>query len=93
MPGIDTSEPNRPRARRVWFDAGLMHVELVDGRVLHARYDLFERLMSASPAQRDNWELIGAGVGIHWPDLDEDLSTDGLLQDAVAVTASHEAAE
>jgi len=93
MPGMNSSDPSRPRAKRIWFAADLMHVELEDGRVLHVRYDRFKRLGSATEAQRANWQLIGRGVGIHWPDLDEDLSTDGLLRDAVAVSASHEAAE
>lgn len=84
---MNSSQPNRPRAGRVWFDNGLLHVELLDGRVIAARYDTFPGLASASPAQRENWEIIGAGVGIRWPDVDEDLSTDGLLRDAVSVTA------
>jgi hypothetical protein len=41
-------------------------------------------LLDASPEQRRNWELSGAGYGIHWPDLDEDLSTEGLLRGAPA---------
>ncbi len=90
---MNTSDPDRPRARRVWFDAGRLHVELADGRVVHARYDRFPRLAAASDAQRGTWEIIGHGVGIHWPEIDEDLSTDGLLRDAVSVSASHEAAE
>jgi len=85
---MNSSQPNRPRARRVWFDSELLHVELVDGRVIAARYDVFPRLVEATPAQRENWEIIGAGVGIHWPDVDEDLSTEGLLRDAVTVIAA-----
>jgi hypothetical protein len=90
---MNTSAPNRPRAKRVWFESGLMHVELVDGRVVHARFSRFRRLAAATNAQRDAWELVGRGVGIHWPEIDEDLSTDGLLRDAVAVSAAPEAAE
>ena len=65
-----------------------MRVELVDGRVITARYDTFHRLRDATKTQRENWQLIGRGVGIHWPDVDEDLSTDGLLRDAISVAAS-----
>jgi hypothetical protein len=89
---MSTSSP-RPRAKHVSFAGGLMHIELEDGRVIHARYNCFPRLAKASDAQRNRWELVGHGVGIHWLDVDEDLSTDGLLRDAVAVTASNEAAE
>lgn len=88
---MTSSDPNRPRTRRVWFFGGLLKVELVDGRVITARYDGFPRLRDATKAQRDNWQLIGRGVGIHWPDVDEDLSTDGLLRDAVSVAASPKA--
>ena len=82
---MNTSTPNRPRAHDVRFDGGLMHVELEDGRVLTTSYDRFPKLVHAKPVQRNRWEIIGHGVGIHWPDLDEDLSTDGLLRDAIRV--------
>ncbi len=85
---MNSSHPNRPRAKHVWFAENLLHVELRDGRVVSARYDMFPRLANAMPEQRDNWELIGEGVGIHWPDVDEDLSTDGLVRDAVSISSS-----
>jgi len=85
---MNSSEPNRPRAKRAWFADELLHVELEDGRVLTARYDNFPRLADATDEQRDNIQIIGSGVGLHWPDLDEDLSTDGLLRDAIAVEAA-----
>ena len=69
-----------------------MYVELQDGRVIAARYDGLPRLRDADASQLERWELIGDGVGIRWPDLDEDLSTEGLLRDAVSVAAApHEA--
>ena len=46
------------------------------------------RLFNATPAQRANWEPCGAGYGIHWPDIDEDLSTEGLLRGAPAPKAA-----
>jgi hypothetical protein len=52
---------------------------LVDGRVISVPLAWSWRLSEATPAQRANWELIGDGYGVHWPDVDEDLSADGLL--------------
>ena len=84
---MNSSQPNRPRAKHLWFDGDLLRVELEDGRVLAVRYGVFPRLAKASRAQRNNWKLIGRGVGIHWPAIDEDLSTDGLLRDAISLTS------
>ena len=52
---------------------------LVDGRVISVPLAWSWRLADATPAQRANWQLIGDGHGVHWPDIDEDLSADGLL--------------
>jgi len=83
---MNSSHPNEPLAKSVRLAPdGLIFVELVDGRVIAARYDTFSRLKKASDKQRTNWRLIGDGVGIHWPDVDEDLSTEGLLRDALLV--------
>jgi len=54
-------------------------VELIDGRTISAPLVWFPRLLEASKEQRGNWELLGGGEGIHWPDVDEDLSVAGLL--------------
>lgn len=54
-------------------------VDLTDGRTILIPLDWFPSLRRATPEQRSNWRLIGSGVGIHWPDLDEDLSVQGLL--------------
>ncbi|GAF76665.1 unnamed protein product, partial [marine sediment metagenome] len=56
-----------------------LHVRLADGRELSVPLAWFPRLQGASPEQRNNWRLIGGGVGIHWPDVDEDVSVEGLL--------------
>jgi len=53
-------------------------VHLNDGQCLTVPFSEFPRLANSTPAQRDNWRLIGGGVGIHWPDLDEDISARGL---------------
>ena len=59
-------------------------VRLRDGRRLWVPYSWFPRLATATAAQRAHWQLIGDGVGIHWPDVDEDLSVAGLLEGAAA---------
>ena len=83
---MNSSHPNEPLAKSVELTTdGLLFVKLADGRVIAARYDVFPRLKNASEKQRNNWRLIGEGVGIHWPEIDEDLSTEGLLRDALLV--------
>jgi hypothetical protein len=54
-------------------------VELVDGRTLTVPLAWYPRLVHGTPQERNHWRLIGDGEGIHWPDLDEDLSVEGLL--------------
>ena len=68
------------KASDVWFDAEMMHVRLLDGRELSLPLEWYPRLRDATPAQRKKWRLIGRGIGIHWPDLDEDLSVAGFLK-------------
>ena len=63
-------------------------VDLVDGRTISVPLVWFPRLLHASPAQRNNWKLAGGGFGIHWPDVDEDVSTASLLRGIPAPTAS-----
>ena len=55
-------------------------VSLVDGRRVSVPLAWFPRLLHATPAQRSNWQLLGDGEGIHWPDVDEDLSVTGILR-------------
>jgi hypothetical protein len=73
--------------RDVRIDDDTLSVALMDGRTISVPLAWFPRLMDASPAQRANWEIAGAGYGIHWPDVDEDLSTEGLLRGAPAIGA------
>ncbi len=56
-----------------------MHVILTDGREIRVPLEWFPKLRDAVPTQRQNWRLIGRGIGIHWPDLDEDISLEGIL--------------
>lgn len=54
-------------------------VDLTDGRTVSAPLAWYPRLLQGSQSERSNWRLIGAGEGIHWPDLDEDISVENLL--------------
>jgi len=64
----------------VRVDEGTLSVDLMDGRTIIVPLFWFPRLSNATPAQRSHWEVGGAGFGIHWPDVDEDLSVQGLLR-------------
>lgn len=66
-------------AKNVYFDDEMMHVQLADGREISVPLEWFPSLRDATEEQRNNWRLIGRGVGIHWEDIDEDLSVEGLL--------------
>jgi hypothetical protein len=65
-----------------------LSVSLRDGRVITVPLVWYPRLLHATTAQRRNWAIAGGGYGIHWPDLDEDLSTEGLLRGAPAPKTS-----
>jgi Protein of unknown function (DUF2442) len=69
-----------PRAQDVLVTEDELTVSLVDGRRVSVPLAWFPRLLHASPAQRSNWQLLGDGEGIHWPDVDEDLSVAGILR-------------
>jgi len=64
----------------VSVDADALHVILSDGRELAAPLEWFPRLRDATPAQRTHWRFIGRGQGMHWPDVDEDISVEALLR-------------
>ena len=84
---ISTTPNKRPRsyvprtalAQAVNFDDVSMHVTLTDGRVLSVPLNWFPSLRDATPEQRAQCEIGGGGVGLHWHDLDEDLSIAGLM--------------
>ena len=61
------------------FDEDMMWVQLVDGRVIGVPLAWFPRLLRASPEQRLRFEISGGGQGLHWDELDEDVSVAGLL--------------
>jgi hypothetical protein len=66
-------------ASDVWFDSLMMHIRLLDGREISVPLDWFPRLRDATDEQRKNWRLIGRGIGIHWEDIDEDVSVESVL--------------
>lgn len=68
-----------PRAEGVTVTENTLTVGLSDGRSISVPLAWFPRLLHASPAERKNWRLIGKGQGIHWLDIDEDISVEGLL--------------
>ncbi len=67
------------RVRGVSVTEDLITFSLVDGRVVSVPLAWSWRLAQATPTQRDNFEIIGDGYGVHWPDVDEDLSVEGML--------------
>ena len=71
--------PPNARARSVDFDTDTVIFHLEDGRSVSAPLEWFPRLRDATPEQRNHWRFIGPGSGIHWPDIDEDISVAGLL--------------
>lgn len=72
------------RVRSVSFSEDSFTVEMMDGRAITTPLAWFPRLLHATPQQRANWKVSGGGYGIHWPDIDEDISTEGLLRGAPA---------
>ena len=76
---ISPIELRPPWAQAVQITEDLLVVELLDARVLSVPLAWFPRLLAGSPVERSNWRLVGRGEGIHWPDLDEDISITSLL--------------
>ncbi len=66
-------------AQKIWFDNENMWVHLSDGRQLAVPLTYFPRLLKATPGQREKVELSGGGTGLHWEEIDEDISVPGLL--------------
>ena len=67
------------RVVKVSFTDDEISVQLMDGRTITVPLAWYPRLLNATPEQRENWQIAGGGYGLHWPDIDEDLSTEGLL--------------
>jgi hypothetical protein len=76
---MNTAVLTKPTIRHVEVTDDRITAHLADGRVISVPLEWSWRLEEASAVQRANWELIGDGIGIHWPDIDEDLSAEGML--------------
>ena len=72
------------RVKDVSFTEDALSVDLIDGRTIIVSLAWYPRLLHATPEQRNKWEICAGGYGVHWPDIDEDLSTEGLLRGAPA---------
>lgn len=75
------------RVKDVSFTEETISVDLIDGRTIVVPLAWHPRLLNATPDQRSNWEVCGGGYGIHWEEIDEDLSTEGILRGAPAPAA------
>jgi len=73
------AEAPRPRALAIDVTDDVLTVWLVDGRSISVPLRWYPRLQQATPAERENAQVVGAGEGLHWPDLDEDVSVESLL--------------
>ena len=72
------------RIKDARFAEDTLSVDLMDGRTITTPLAWFPRLLHATPQQRNNWQICGGGYGIHWPEIDEDVSSEGLLRGAPA---------
>ncbi|MGA7749999.1 MAG: DUF2442 domain-containing protein [Gallionella sp.] len=76
-------------AKAVNFDTNTMWVDFVDGRKLGVPLAYFPRLLNATPTQREHYEISGGGSGLHWDEIDEDISVENLLLGIGDKTRSH----
>ena len=76
---ISTAEAQVPTIENVKVTGNTVRAELSDGRTILVPIAWFPRLAHGTPKERSNWRLIGKGFGIHWEDLDEDISVENLL--------------
>jgi hypothetical protein len=74
-----TTETTLPRASAAVVTDDTLTVDLVDGRSVSVPLTWYPRLLHGSPEERRRWQLIARGEGIHWPDLDEDISVSSLI--------------
>ncbi len=76
---ILVSEMQAVKAQEIGISDDTLSIDLDDGRTISVPIAWYPRLWHGRPEERKNWRLIGDGTGIHWPDLDEDISIEGLL--------------
>ena len=79
-PGPTISADAGARVRDVALTRDVLSLALADGRTISAPIAWFPRLLKGTRQQRTNWRIVGDGIGVHWPDLDEDISPLGLLR-------------
>lgn len=90
---MNFSEPKAgERVKAVHFSDDTIIVDLFDGRTITVPLTWYPRLLHATGEQRSNWKIAGAGYGIYWPDIDEDLNAQGLLQGAPSPHTASKAA-
>ena len=83
--GGEVSKQMRSKqVKEVHFSRDSLVVDLMDGRSISVPLSWYPKLLKASKKERSNWETCGGGYGVHWSELDEDLSTEGLLRGAPA---------
>lgn len=80
MASLARTDLRDERALDLRFADGQLIVDLRDGRTIATPIVWYPRLRNATEAQRNNWRLNGSGHGIHWPDVDEDISVEGMLR-------------
>lgn len=88
---MNTAANSDARIVSVSVDDESITARLADGRVISVPLAWSWRLSGATPAQRQRYELIGSGQGVHWPDVDEDISASGMLQGSPAPKAKQPA--
>ena len=76
---ISAPEFNLPRAVAAAFTGSELRLELSDGRTLSVPISWYPRLVHATAQERANWKFTGGGEGLHWPDIEEDISVEGLI--------------
>ena len=77
---MNTSTKSNLKAQTLWFTDERLYVRLDDGREIGVPLDWFPKLLKATADQRKNWRLVGKGIGIHWTDIDEDISVKKLFE-------------
>lgn len=88
---MNTVNNIEPRIKDIHVTEMLITANLVDGRTISVPLAWSWRLSDATPAQRANYELIGDGQGVHWPDIDEDISAEGMLTGSPARPSKQQA--
>lgn len=77
---MNTADNMEPRIKAIEITEDLIVADLSDGRTISIPLAWSWRLSDATPSQREKYEFIGDGQGVHWPDIDEDISAEGMLR-------------